>query len=191
MTANIATRDAHSCLQGLDRAGVVIYAGTFNAVLFPPSAWPIWWCRPAWWIALPRRKRSACGTLLCSIRRCSATSSPKGTSPGTFDGCANCIPKGWPYFWSHRAPVLKGCWECLTSKLDCGRWAGWHGNPRRACGGRGGKTGGRSNTAQPLLVAGRSGGKGCCSALPRWTRESCVAELSSWGGARGMLRERR
>jgi GntR family transcriptional regulator / MocR family aminotransferase len=44
-------------LQGLDRHGLVLFAGSFNKVLFPSLRLGTWWSRPAWWIASRPRSR--------------------------------------------------------------------------------------------------------------------------------------
>ncbi len=86
----------------------------------------IWLFRPAWWIGLQRRSRSACVMLLCSIRPRSVTSSPRDISRGTFDACASFIPNGLLCSWNRPAPGwAAGCWKSPTSKPDCRPWAGW------------------------------------------------------------------
>ena len=139
-------------LQGLDRAGVVIYAGTFNEVLFPALRLAIWWCRRAWWTVLPRRSRSACVMRLCWIRPRSATSSPRDISRGTFDACANCIPNACCFSGGVPFPARRvaGNSRGRSGAADCGM-AGVGNQADRAA--RSGEIRSRSDSSEPLLLA--------------------------------------
>jgi len=112
-------------LQGLDRAGVVIFAGSFMKFSFPRSGSAIWWFLLQWWIALARLNRSACVTLLCSTKPYSATSSPKDISRAISGACANSMPNAWVCCWNRPAPGCQACWKFPASKPDCRWWAGW------------------------------------------------------------------
>jgi len=69
---------------------------------FPRFASPIWWCRPAWWTVCGGAVGQHAHAPLLDQPR-SATSSPKDTSRGTSDACANCMRNGCRSFW--RVPL--------------------------------------------------------------------------------------
>ena len=79
-------------LQGLDRAGRVVYVGSFSKVLFPHCGSATWSSPTAWSTPSPPPSASARSTSPPWSRRPWPTSSPTATWAGTCAACAPCTP---------------------------------------------------------------------------------------------------
>jgi GntR family transcriptional regulator / MocR family aminotransferase len=178
-------------LQGLDRAGVVIYAGTFNEVLFPAL-------RLAYLVVPPGMVDRFAAAQAVSMRHAPLLNQAAlcdfitGTFRAAYSPDARtllrktgCIPRSFALS-ARRAAPNPGCRSWIA---NCGM-AG-SGDPRRKGGKRGGKTTRRSDCLGPLFRAASFRTARLASGLRRCGRARIAARSGPTGACAGKLQIRK
>ena len=87
-------------LQGLDRHGLVLYAGTFSKVMFPSLRLGYLVVPPDLVDSVAATKSVTSRHAPCWSRRCFVISSPKGTLEDTYAACARCTRNDCRCCWN-------------------------------------------------------------------------------------------